>query len=428
MSGGGLVNAWLAVRQPSNTALADELDTLTLLLASRMNTLRAALLPLLTGAVAVVVPLVLLVVLAREAPLIALLLGLSWVVIALLCAQLFLARWWLRRLYRSFGGDRTAGDLKSDEWPIRHTFVASDLSLSGSLFFTLDNGRMVAYSSRRGIYEPDLTLSTLLRASTALPPALPPIRVSLGAEVQLGRSQPARVWLADGGLTGNLGIQLSEDTTSDNPFLQSSVEAHLGGIAPDSDSQLVVVDASGTSPASAKLANFALWTPGLSLFYESLRSLKVQYEAALTDDQHLARLTLVSVTRHANAYHEVIRDGVEPNARAAMLRLVNDERGVARLLGLGVSERAGMCVNARAEAAEMSTGLWPASWRQSLAVIRSGYINTLAAISTQDADAIQEAWRVHGTRLRAARAAQGQWGPTGLAVLEGKGAVTARVQ
>jgi predicted acylesterase/phospholipase RssA len=430
VSGGGLVNAWLAVRRPADSELSDELDTLALLLASRVNALRAALPPSGVFAIVLVFSLMLLVRITDGWPISTRwLLAILWTGLVLAATQMLLARWWLRRLFRGFGGQQTAASMGPEPWPIRHTFVASDLSLSGSVFFSLGDGRLFAFSGRRGFFQPDLSLGTLLRASTALPPALPPIRVDLGPELQLGKEASGRtlLWLADGGITGNLGIQALENITSDNPYLASSMTQYLGDQNPSTASRLVVIDASGVSPASAKWANVALWTPGLSLFYESLRALKVQYESSLADDQHLAGLTLVSVTRHAGAYKGAIEAGVEPSDRAAIWRLVNDHPQMALLLGIALDERAVRCVGARAAAAKMSTGLWPASWSLSLRVIRSGYVNTFTSLATDSAEVITSGWARHESRLNAAKRAQGQWGPTGIAELEG-GTYTGRVR
>jgi len=98
----------------------------------------------------------------------------------------FVLRFWLHMLFRGLVGDTRLDDLGGTGWTVEHAFTATDLNDHGSIFFLINAIQPQVFSLRRGYLDGrDVRFTTVLRATTALPPLLPPPRVRL-------RSKPAK--------------------------------------------------------------------------------------------------------------------------------------------------------------------------------------------------------------------------------------------
>jgi len=319
VSGGGIVNARLAVRRPSETDAAAEFSTLFRLLTSRRRTWLGV-------SIAVLPPALL------AAAALAFLGELRWVLalVAIVVVLPFSLRLWLTWLYRGFVGKATFKDLETTTWNVEHTFVASDLGSSGSFVMSCNRVQPILYSVRRGYFDGrGTTFKQALRASTALPPVLPPLRLRLrpspprAVRSSLGYREwlwePAvglrrAIWLVDGGVTGNLGSQLDPRISPDNLTLVDVANAKVQrGMVPDNancafhdelawmclqcEGRTLIVDSSGLPPPASRWGSVLLRVPGIWTVYNLSRTMRVMYEASLTDDQANAGEHLVSVVR-----------------------------------------------------------------------------------------------------------------------------------
>ena len=119
--------------------------------------------------------------------------------------------WRLVRKYRHLLGQKTLQDLPDE--PPRFVFNTTNMA-TGSLFrWTKDYG--ADYQLGR-ISSPGLGLAEVVAASSAFPPFLSPLRIrppstvtdfDTGAPVRL---QPRRLWLTDGGVYDNLGVETAK--------------------------------------------------------------------------------------------------------------------------------------------------------------------------------------------------------------------------
>ncbi|MHA7278886.1 hypothetical protein ACX80H_03945 [Arthrobacter sp. MDT2-2] len=220
VSGGGLVNAWIAIRRPgSDQELVTALEDLYELLTNRQRSVRHLL-------VAVIVSLVPVSASVSIGLAFAPVLG-AWIwayaIIAFFVSiggLVWLApRVFLAQDYKVFAG--RLGSLRESGWHREHVFVSSDLWLSGYVGITAHiDQSFIAAPPLQPIDASALNFSTALRASTALPPMLPTVRLGIarpvdptgsGAGGNLGRTRS--LWLIDGGATGNLGIQTDPGIT-----------------------------------------------------------------------------------------------------------------------------------------------------------------------------------------------------------------------
>jgi len=287
VSGGGLVNAHLALARPTTSQLSDEIAEIFKSLTSGWRTraiLAYALLPVLAGSLILVVE--------------------SWqridnglarlVVEALIVAVSLrvLFRLWLHGLYKQTVGSARLSDLTGTRWTIEHVFVASDLSRHGSLFFVANAIQSQVVSRLRGNFDGrDISFEKVVRASTALPPILPPTRLRLRprsaepgereyvwAPVEQ-KATRVTAWLADGGVTGNLGVQFDSEISPDNIGVRDIAMAKtMAGTpatrtkytCPRHDLQLawdcaacsrqaIVVDSSGLEPGERARCSTGCW-------------------------------------------------------------------------------------------------------------------------------------------------------------------------
>lgn len=217
VSGGGILNGWLATQRPDSaaellTALEELAERLRDRRRSRRNLLLAATVPAIVLALSLASCVLLWI---YSGWVLALFVALPIGLTVTLGSTLSLApRVFLARDYDFLRWP--AGDLGGVRWYREHVFVASDLLWSGSISFVCHRQGSLVRSRKRGQFDADaISLSDMLRASTALPPLLPAVRLTLRRAVdpsaELGaepESDPEVVWFVDGGATGNLGIQL----------------------------------------------------------------------------------------------------------------------------------------------------------------------------------------------------------------------------
>jgi len=414
VSGGGIVNARLAVRRPAESEVASELVGLFNRLTSRRTTWRLVA----TAAVPF------LVVAVGATWLTWAVLGRTWltVVVAVLIAAVLLAyfvRFWLHLLFRELVGDARLDDLGGTDWTVEHVFAATDLSDHGSIFFLTNAIQPQVCSLRRGYLDGrDVRFTTVLRATTALPPVLPPPRVRI-------RSTPARrpspiaareylwdgnggstvkAWLADGGVTGNLGIQLDSDLAPDNVALLEHAMAKTMRGSWDSrrytcprhaphvvwqcyacTHETLVVDGSGLSPKPSRLVDLLLAVPVLGAGVYLLRSMQLMYESALIDDQANVGDRLVGVVRTEQLISRFARKNwplsrstssidrmTVAGAFIAKLEMMADPK---HQRDMKMTDLLIACYAARAEAAKVKTGLFGLDPQIAARVVASAYLN-----------------------------------------------------
>lgn len=233
VSGGGLVNAWIAIRRPaSDEELVKALEDLYELLTDRQRSVRHL-------TVAVAAFLVPVATLTGVGFALAPIRG-GWksayavtAFFASLGSLVWLApRVFLAQNYKAFGG--RLDSLRDSGWHKEHVFVASDLWLSNYVgIIAHTNQSFIAAPPLQPMDASSLNFSTVLRASTALPPLLPTVRLGIsrpidptdsGARNDLGRTRS--LWLVDGGATGNLGIQSDPGITGVTTQFDTVFTAH----------------------------------------------------------------------------------------------------------------------------------------------------------------------------------------------------------
>ena len=224
VSGGGIVNAHLAVTRPDEAELSSELKALFDELTSfrRSASVLGAAAAVVTLVCAGVLGLVVLVWKLSDPRLqwwgwIAFSVGILLVLALAIRSFLRLA---LHLLYRHMVGTSRMDVLVGHPWTKEHVFAATDLSAHGALFFQLNAIQPLVMSSFRGVFDGrDVTLEKALRASTALPILLPPTRLRVRRRPVAAperefvwdpmnpETTELSMWLSDGGVTGNLGVQ-----------------------------------------------------------------------------------------------------------------------------------------------------------------------------------------------------------------------------
>ncbi len=448
VSGGGIVNAHLALQRPAESELAAELVALFNRLTSRRMTwtlLGAAAIPFLV--VAGAVTWLAWVVSGRTW----LTIAVGVVVVAVLLG--YFVRFWLYLLFRDLVGDARLDDLGGTDWTVEHVFSATDLSDHGSIFFLTNAIQPQVCSLRRGYLDGrDVRFTTALRATTALPPVLPPPRVRLRS-TPAGRPSPVadreylwdpkaggstvKAWLADGGVTGNLGVQLDSTFSPDNVALLEHAMAktmsgswHVRYTCPRHAPHIVwqcyactyemfVVDGSGLSPKPSRLVEVMLAVPVLGVPVYLLRSLQIMYESALVDDQANVGDTLVGVVRTEQLTARLARknwplsQSIDSRERMMVagafitkLELMADPK---RQRGMRMTDLLIACYAARAEAATVKTGLFGLRPRIAARVVASGYLN--ACLNTHGPGAFDIADRgIHSLSERLGpRAGLAEW-------------------
>jgi len=337
--------------------------------------------------------------------------------VAISVALSAIPRIYLWLLYVGLVGRARFGDIEQSTWNVEHTFVATDLTSSGPFFLACNRIQPIVFSARCGFFDGrHISFRKALRASTAIPPGLPPTRfrlrytrppsqhTSLRHRPWLHQPEegcPSSVWLVDGGVTGNLGIQLEPKFASENSDLQTFADAKvLAGLVPlDSycavhpDEELpvwicrkcdqvpIVVDSSGAKPRLRRALGLLLRVPGLRLLVNSTRSMSVMYEQALTVDQKTAGDNLVGVVRTSQILDRLAqktRQAVDPtDAKMLMVEagamgswsehIAGELRKLTPLLHA--------CWKARLQAAKVKTWLWTVDKKLAARTIASGYLN-----------------------------------------------------
>lgn len=439
VSGGSVVNAHLALARPNTPDVPDELTRLFGTLTSRRHSSRA-LVPAVAALFAVPVAVALasdwfLSESVSDIALVALNLAftLIWVVVGLYYAL----RLWLWLLYRSVVGTAYLDDLAESDWMIEHVLVATDLSGHGSVFFIANAVQPQVASVNRGYFDGrDVRFSKALRATTALPPILPPTRLKLKSRPQRqdsrvyvgrdylwdpvthpSRSEPVthpspseppldsvKMWLADGGVTGNLGIQLDSSLAPDNTaLLENSMSHTLAGAVharyrcpwhdnepiiwncPECEQDTVIVDASGTTRPAPGFVDRMLHIPLLGLPAFAVRSLQVMYGSSLADDQGLAGDELVGVvsTEQMRKRIAMKKYPLFPRSDGSIKRMIR----AGEFLGLSnalaepwvrqriVPPLMQACYAAREASSELKTRLSAVSAPVAARVVASGYLN-----------------------------------------------------
>lgn len=417
VSGGGVVNAAIAALRPNSDGLTARARDLFTWLTDRRRSTRRLTLVLGAGALlAVAVGVVTHVVYGGVV------LSVAVALVVFLIELPLIARLWLFLIFRSLVGSTRFDDLESDpSWLIEHVFTASDLTRHGSMFLVANCIQPLVASRQQGTFDGrGTTFRRALRATTALPPILPPLRW------RLRRTPPRRarrhlgprdwvapredesshaVWLADGGLTGNLGIQLDGALSPDNlallELLGSTTKAgtpqasapydcpshdEIAWLCRQCRTETLIVDASGMSPRSARWVEALLHVPLIGAFVYAVRSLQVAYESSLVDDQSHADHRLVGVVRADQlamrlARQDQARD-ISNSAPSGMVWagglmtrmsfIMNDE---LRDAVPGVTPLVAACLRAREAAARVPTGLVGVPARAAAQVVASAYLN-----------------------------------------------------
>lgn len=216
VSGGGLPNAWLATRRPADGPEAlRALDELLALLLDRRRSVRQMWVTAIACTSAVALLTLLGFVLFTHLG------ALFWAYLAVSGVLLFGVLGWLAPRvflaldYRHYRG--RFGQLRGAGWFREHVFVASDLwSARYAAFIGHADMSLIAAPPMEPLDASRVDFRTALRASTALPPVLPAVRIGVDSAPSSDRaygsdrraaSSPRSLWLVDGGITGNLGTQ-----------------------------------------------------------------------------------------------------------------------------------------------------------------------------------------------------------------------------
>ncbi len=412
VSGGSLLNALLAIERPGNAELSVFIQNTFDLLTSKRTSATAII------SSAILTTLALLSVVGISLKHLTFPFSAMTTMLALFVALHYGIRLWLYFLYSGVLGSHRLSCLSKADWQKEHVFVSTDLSEHGSMFFVANPLNAQVCSSNRGFFEAgNVTLRKAVRASTALPPVLPPTRLRIrkpkaktGPSIWAPRhtSQRLKVWLADGGVTGNLGVQLDPDLSPDNVTLlmaalqQTLVVNELRGpplekysctYHPDEivwtcsecDTRRVVVDASGMTPRKSRLIETLLRIPVLAQPIFAARSLHVMYESSLADDQSNAGDDLVGVVRTEQIVRRLAQKNRPPvgrgNMRERMRSAQEYEDLCASLRNSEEQTIAGMtrlvkaCYQARSATALIPTTLSAIPKHHAALAVASGYLN-----------------------------------------------------
>lgn len=421
VSGGSIVNARLALRQPNANNIAEEIEDLFRRLTSRRGW------HLFVSVV--VLPSVVLLVIVFCVTKTLLPAPLNWIATIAALALLVwlilrgLSRVWLYCLYRSMVGTTRLGDLREGNWNVEHTFVATDLSNSGSFFMSYNRVQPMMFSLKCGFMDGrELSFIQVIRASTALPPALPPLflrfrqkpsrKTDLGFRTEWLNDRasncPSSIWLIDGGVTGNLGIQLDSKLAPDNRDLLDQANSKVQrGLTPEDsycahgeiswmcgtcEPMILVVDSSGVPPQLFRWMSLVLHIPGIGVLYHAIRSMSVMYESALLDDQAIAGKKLVSVARTDQLLEEYLgirykipsevpldsRSNMhEAGRRTGIRQSFGEYETVRKLLGTPLLLA---CWAAREQAAQVKTFLFPIKPKIAARIVASGFLNACLTV------------------------------------------------
>jgi hypothetical protein len=227
---------------------------------------------------------------------------------------------------------------------------------------------------------------------------------------------PVKMWLADGGVTGNLGIQLDSSLAPDNlALLESAMSRTMAGsvrtkyLCPWHDDQIkwnccacpqetVIVDASGATRPAPRLVDRMLGIPLLGLPVFAVRSLQVMYGSSLADDQGLAGDELVGVVSTDQMIKRIAMKN-QPLSRSTDSKVrmfaAGEFLGFSRSLTLPMMRRRRLsylmqaCYAARMASSELKTRLSAVSAPVAARVVASGYLN--ACLNAHGPEAIETA-------------------------------------
>lgn len=447
VSGGSIVNAHLALARPTQAQVPGEIKTLFDTMTSRRGSLRHLTAPALLVALPTIICWIALVWWGAEtsrtvtdAWLSALLVWAVAIIAALLVAAVawpFFARLALHELIRSTVGTARLGDLRDADWRTEHIFVATDLSASGAIFFITNGlGARVGSQIRGVIDAATVPFEKVVRASTALPGLLPPTRFTIVDDNSPPeRRKPIALWLADGGVSGNLGVQYDSTISPDNiASWEWTAQSSLLARTPQADQryncahrqkawmclrcsrQNVVVDASGVPPKASRVVDFLIGLPILGGQVAQIRSMQVLYHSALTDDQSVVGDDLVGVTRADLAVYRAVRKSrpIPPTDESTtmMLRVGGQLADIESYLRFPerLPPLLRACVAARESAASVPTGLTSLAPPVAARVVASGLLNTVINhYGTQDIEKADTMMRALGELLGPQAALQTWW-------------------
>jgi hypothetical protein len=423
VSGGGLVNGWIATHRPGNNQIGQEITNLFRKLSSRDRSRTVLLLPLLAALAIVALATVgAVLALVGQLPVWAVIVFAAFiaVAVAVVCAVVFLTlvtRVWLRWKYRDFVGPETFGELSVSTWNREHIFVATDLKYAGSVFFMANRVQPLVFSAPLGFHDGRrFTYVDALRATTALPPLLPVFRLRIASEAPRGfdfgfrpewvhaagsaGDRASSTWLVDGGVTGNLGIQLDPELSPDNALLldfanskvfagDSPIDAqcaHHSVLAWQCEScrqKKLVVDSSSATPRAWRRLGLLLHLPVVGSFVHSVRSMQVMYESALVDDAAHVKDGLISVVRSERmVFNEALRHvGPRPERDAVAAMSGAGQRGATaehmaqpEFSWVWMTPLQRIWMSLQTEAARVGTALWAVPPELAARVVASAYV------------------------------------------------------
>lgn len=416
VSGGGLVNSWLMTRRPSDSEVTHELRAIFGLLTDRRRSLALVL-----GVVGITIGFaaVSIVWLAQvTAPgirgwVIAVAV-LIWIAIGLQVST----RIWLRWFFMKFGRQQRLGSALGTDWRRLHVFATTDIGAAGSLFFESSPAVCLSVSDRRGVFDArDVSITKVLRSTTAFPPAFPPARYQPkkpppGAGPDWTWQPTAdgirAAWLADGGVTGNLGVQYGLGTTESARSALAiaaarariSPTAHNCSVHPNfvawlceaCQQRMIVVDASGATPRLSRMVGALIAIPGVGIVYHALRSLRVMYESHLQFDTTTAGTGLISTVR-VPALLDAIAAARTPDVDRSDQNALSLRGGMFRQwrhLTVEFPEQLfttleWACIRARIGTLKVPTGLLALRRDTAMTVVASGFLNACLAMKGRDA-------------------------------------------
>jgi hypothetical protein len=243
--------------------------------------------------------------------------------------------------------------------------------------------------------------------------------------------------LADGGLTGNLGIQFDVRIAPDNVALLDDLGAktkagtpttpmpydcrhgEIAWICTECCTATVIVDCTAPPRRSPRLG-LLLAVPLLGALVLALRSLKVLYESSFVDDQHHAGDVLVGVVRSEQMVQRLaLKNSPLSDSQIAPERMMAAGAFLAtrdlltdpefRRVYPGMTPLLLACFAARDQAAKVRTSLFAVGPRRAAPVVASGCLNACLNHHGPGAFAIADAGIRKLSSLLGPRAGLDEW-------------------